>query len=59
MSWATFLLRSSGRSAERIAGFTSLREYVARLYELFLRERLEPDYLDAGGAEQATWMATH
>jgi hypothetical protein len=47
------------RSAERIAGFTSLREYVARLYELFLRERLEPDYLDTGGAEQATWMATH
>ena len=45
------------RSSERIQGFVALREYVAALYRVFLRERLLPDYLERGAAEQATWMA--
>jgi len=45
------------RSAERIQAFTSLREYVAGLYQLFLRERLAADYLEGTAARQATWMA--
>lgn len=46
------------RSAARIQGFITLRRYVARLYGVFLRERLDPNYLEARGAEQATWMAS-
>ena len=46
------------RSAERIDAFTSLREYVACLYRLFLKERLAPDYLEVAGAEQASWMGS-
>lgn len=46
------------RNLERISGFLGLRDHVASLYKLFLRERLRPEYLEQGAAQQATWMAS-
>ena len=45
------------RNAERIERFLDIHEMVYGLYELFLRDRLRPDYLTTSGEAQAQWMA--
>lgn len=45
------------RTADRVANWLALHEIVQALYGVFLRERLQPDYRDKGGARQAQWMA--
>lgn len=45
------------RTADRAANWLCLQELLQGLYALFLRERLAADYLQAGGENQAQWMA--
>jgi hypothetical protein len=47
----------SERSAERVEHFLDIHEIVHGLYELFLRDRLRPEYLATSGTAQAQWMA--
>jgi hypothetical protein len=46
------------RSADRAANWLAIHEIVQGLYVLFLRERLQPDYLKSTAEHQAQWMAT-
>lgn len=46
------------RSRDRIRGFLELQQVVAALYRIFLQERLKPEYMEQGAADQAAWMAT-
>jgi hypothetical protein len=46
------------RTADRAANWLALHEIVQALYVLFLRERLQPDYLGTVAEQQAQWMAT-
>ena len=45
------------RSAARMASFIDVYEIISGVYELFLRDRLRPDYLGTSGEAQAQWMA--
>lgn len=45
------------RTADRVANWLALHEILHALYGLFLRDRLRPDYREAGAAAQAAWMA--
>lgn len=45
------------RSVGRMAGFVEVHDIICGVYELFLRDRLRPDYLGTSGQAQAQWMA--
>jgi hypothetical protein len=45
------------RTADRSANWLALHEIVQALFGMFLRERLQPDYKQAGAERQARWMA--
>jgi hypothetical protein len=45
------------RKNERVEHFLDVHDLVFGLYELFLRDRLRPEYLATSGAEQAAWMS--
>ncbi len=46
------------RNLERAAHFLHVHELVGQLYDLFLHDRLRPDYLGSSGELQAQWMAS-
>lgn len=45
------------RTADRAANWLAIYEIVMAIYGQFLRERLQDDYLQKSGEQQANWMA--
>lgn len=48
---------SRDRNIERIQSFAEIHDRIGDLYGVFLSERLQPDYHQTAGEEQAAWMA--